>query len=100
MAPDRHHAVEGQTVEFVALYRPHRKNDTPPVAATLRQLDGGYVLTADAVDGRVVALLPTVDSATLTSDGLTSTGNLVVQHRKSDGTVTQTVDVATTDSGR
>ena len=89
-----------KNIEFVTLYRPHRKSATPPAAAALKKLDGGYVLTADVVDGRVVALLPTVDTVKLTSDGLTSTGNLVVQHRNADGTVTQTVDVGTADSGR
>jgi len=87
-----------KNVEFVTLYRPHRKSDVPPTAATLKKLDGGYVLTADVIDGRVIALLPTSDAADLASDGLTSTGAIVIQHRKFDGTVTQIVDVGTTNS--
>jgi hypothetical protein len=71
-------ASKTKTLEFVALYRPHRKSDAPPTAATLKKLDGGYALTADAIDGRVIARLPTVDKARLASDGLTSTGAIVV----------------------
>jgi hypothetical protein len=93
-------ASKTKNLEFVTLYRPHRSSDEPPTAAALKKLDGGYVLTADVIDGRVVALLPTIDAAKLASDGLTSAGAIVVQHRKADGTVTQTVDVGTRDSGR
>ncbi|MBM4088787.1 MAG: DUF4962 domain-containing protein, partial [Planctomycetes bacterium] len=89
-------ASKKRDVEFVTLYRPHRKSDTPPTAATLKQLEGGYVLTADVVGGRVVALLPTSDSATLASDGLTSTGALVIQHRGNDGAVIETIDLGKT----
>ena len=39
-------------------------------------------------------------AAELASDGLTGAGAIVVQHRKADGTVTQTVDVGAKDSGR
>jgi hypothetical protein len=92
--------TKSKGMEFVTLYRPHRKSDTPPAAAALKKLDGGYLLTADVVDGRVIALLPTVDTAKLSVDGLKSTGAIVVQHRKADGAVTQTVDVATRDSGQ
>mgnify|MGYP005843206943 CR=1 FL=1 len=83
-----------KNMEFIALYRPHRKSVTPPAAATLKKLDGGYVLTADVVDGRVIALLPTSDTARLTSEGLSSSGAIVAQHRGVDGTVIQTVDLA------
>ena len=71
----------------------------PLVDGKFKQLDGGYVLTADVVDGRVIALLPTVETATLKSDGLTSTGALIVQHRGADGAVTETVDLGKSDSG-
>lgn len=82
-----------KNLEFVTLYRPHRKNETPPAAARLERLAAGYVLTADVIDGRVIALLPTADKADFSSDGLTSSGAIVVQHRKADGTVTQTIDL-------
>ena len=89
-----------KNLEFVTLYRPHRKTDAPPTAATLKKVNGGYALTADVIDGRVIALLPTADEAKFASGGVTSTGAIVVQHRRADGTVTQTVDLGTRDPGR
>jgi hypothetical protein len=79
--------------QFVALYRPHRVDQTVPRGAGLERIDGGYLLTADLSDGKVVALLPTDDSAKLTAEGLTATGNILLQRRASDGAVVETVRV-------
>ncbi|MCL4204823.1 MAG: DUF4962 domain-containing protein [Pirellulaceae bacterium] len=78
-------------IEFVALYRPHRTGDAVPTEATLRRVTGGYVLEADITAGRVLALLPTDDQATLTADELTATGQVVVRRFASDGSVVETV---------
>ncbi len=76
-----------KTAEFVAVYRPHRTAQAVPRDAKLRQIDGGYVLTAKLSDGQVVALLPTDDSAKLSAEGLNTTGAILIQRRRSDGTV-------------
>lgn len=39
------------------------------------------------VGGRVVALLPTKESATLAAEGLTTTGAILSRRRRADGTV-------------
>lgn len=63
-----------------------------PRGAKLSPIDGGYVLSAKLSDGRVVALLPTDESAKLSAEGLTTTGAILVQYRRADGTV-ETVDL-------
>jgi hypothetical protein len=78
-------------IEFVALYRPHRTRDSVPTAATLQRVTGGYVLDAEIANGRVLALLPAADDATLTASGLTTTGQVLVRRLAADGTVVETV---------
>ncbi len=78
---------KAKTVEFVALYRPHRAEQIVARGAKLRRIDGGYVLSAELSDGRVTALLPTDDSAKVAAEGLTTTGAIVIQRRKKDGSV-------------
>jgi hypothetical protein len=82
---------EVKRTEFVALYRPHRSKDTPPDGATLERVAGGYVLDAKLSDGRVLALLPTDDSAALSADGLTTKGTIAIRRDGQDGTVVETV---------
>jgi hypothetical protein len=62
-----------------------------PSKATLLPIVGGYLLEVGLADGRVRALLPTDDSATLTAAGLSTTGNILVQRLTTDGNVTETV---------
>jgi len=75
------------SVEFVALMRPHRADQKVPRAATLKPIEGGYLLSAELSDGRVAALLPTDDEATLTAGDLTTTGKILVQRRGKDGSI-------------
>jgi len=82
---------KARTCEFVALYRPHRSAQPVPRAANLKPIDGGYLLEAELADGKVLALLPTDDSATLAAEGLTTTGKPLVQRRAADGSVVETV---------
>ena len=82
-----------KTCEFVALYRPHRAAQSPPGEATLKPIDGGYLLEAQLSDGKVRALLPTDDSATLTASGLTTTGKIFIQRLAADGSVVETISV-------
>ncbi len=77
--------------QFVALYRPHRSDDTPPREATLKQVAGGYVLEAELSDGRVLALLPTDDAATLKADGLATKGSIAMERYGPDGQVVETI---------
>jgi len=80
-----------KTCEFVALYRPHRTDQSVAKEAELKRIDGGYVLKTGVSDGKVVALLPTDDSATLDAEGLTTTGRILVRRFASDGSVAETV---------
>ncbi len=86
---------KAKTCEFVTLYRPHRANQSAPTTAELKRIDGGYLLRADLSDGKVLALLPTADSATLAAEGLKTTGAILVQRYASDGSVAETVNVDT-----
>jgi hypothetical protein len=84
------------STQFVALYRPHRSSDTPPRAASLTQIAGGYLLEAQLSDGRVVALLPIDDSATMTAHGLTTTGTIAIRRFGKDGEVVETINLKKT----
>ena len=79
--------------EFVALYRPHRKSESVPREADLKQVAGGYVLEAALSDGRVVALLPTDASTPLAAGDLKASGAIAIRRYASDGTVVETVDL-------
>jgi len=82
-----------RTMQFVALYRPHRSDQSVPRNANLEPIDGGYVLKADVSDGRVVALLPTDDAAQLAAEGLSARGQIVIQRRGTDGSVVETIEL-------
>jgi hypothetical protein len=82
---------KAKAVEFVALYRPYRDGNEPPREETLKRIDGGYVLTAELSDGQVVALLPTDNSASLSANGLSTDGTILVQRRGMDGSIVATV---------
>jgi hypothetical protein len=82
---------KAKAVEFVALYRPYRDGDDPPHEEKLTRINGGYLLKADLTDGRVVALLPTDDSASLSAEGLTADGTILIQRRRADGSVVTSV---------
>ena len=71
--------AKARQTEFVALYRPHRLAEDVPREASLKRIAGGYVLSADVRGGKVVALLPTSDKATLKAEGLTTKGKVVVR---------------------
>ncbi|MBI2478671.1 MAG: hypothetical protein HYV60_08570 [Planctomycetia bacterium] len=85
-------------VEFVALYRPYREGHQPPRVEKLKRIEGGYVLTADVTDGHVVALLPTDDSASLSAEGISTHGLVLVQRRGIDGSVVETLQLEEDDS--
>jgi hypothetical protein len=84
-----------KTCEFVALYRPYRAGKSVAKTAELRRIDGGYLLRADLSNGKVLALLPTDDSATLAAEGLKTSGAILVQRYASGGSVAETVNVGT-----
>jgi hypothetical protein len=82
---------KAKTVQFVMLARPHRAGEEVPRGANLKRTGGGYLLEADLSDGRVLALLPFDETATVAADGLETTGKILVQRRRADGTVVQTL---------
>ena len=73
--------AKSSQVEFIAVYRPHRKNVALPKRAELKKLDGGYALRAPLSQGEAVLLLPSRDKAQLSAWGLTSQGKTVVERR-------------------
>ena len=77
----------------MALYRPYRDGDDLPRKEKLTRINGGYLLNADLTDGRVVALLPTDDSASLSGEGLTTDGTILIQRRRADGSVVASVQL-------
>lgn len=85
---------KSKTVEFVALYRPHRKKDPAPPTVRLKSIPGGYVLSAELSDGRVTVLLPADDRATLKDGQLKTVGNILVRRCKPDGSAAQTLRVS------
>ncbi|MDP7017633.1 MAG: hypothetical protein QGG36_17650 [Pirellulaceae bacterium] len=54
---------------------------------------GGYVLTADLSDRQLVALLPTDNSAALSTENLTTDGAILVQRRDEAGSVVATLQL-------
>ena len=56
------------------------------------------MLTAELSDGRVQALLPSDDSATLSAEGLTTQGQVLIQRHRADGTVSGTLRVKQQDA--
>ena len=50
-----------KNVEFVTLYRPHRKGGAVPEEASLKRTNDGYVLSARLIDGDAVIELPVGD---------------------------------------
>ena len=86
------------SVEFVTLYRPHRSRQAVPRQAQLKPVRGGYVLTAELLDGRVLALLPSDDSATLAAENVTAQGQVLVQRYRAEGTLAGTLRVSQQDA--
>jgi len=82
-----------KNVEFVTLYRPHRSRQAAPREAQLKPVPGGYVLTAEISDGRVLALLPSDDSATIAAEDLTTQSQVLIQRYRPDGTPAGTLRV-------
>jgi len=74
--PDTH-------MEFVTLYRPHRAKDKREQQAVLRPIRGGYLLNAVSSAGKLAALLPEDDSATLASEDMTVQGAIKVRLEQS-----------------
>ncbi len=79
--------------QFVALYRPERVNREIPKHAELTAVPGGLVLRATISDGDITALLPNGPAASLSFDGLTTKGNIVIQRRDSTGKAIETIDL-------
>lgn len=65
--------------------------ENPPTEADLKQVEGGYLLAAALSDGRVTALLPTQDTATIEAEGLSTTGRIVIQRTARDGRIVGTL---------
>jgi hypothetical protein len=70
-----------KTLEFVAVYRPRRKDAAATARAELKKLDGGYALRTRLERGEAVMLLPSRDGARLSSHGLSGTDEIVVERR-------------------
>ena len=80
-----------RAVEFVTLYRPRRARDKVVAGARLTKVESGYALRAELDDGHVVALLPTSDTRELRAHGIETRGAIVIERRRIDGSVVQTL---------
>lgn len=80
-----------RTIEFVTVMRPHRTDQTVPDQARLTKLPGGYLLEAEVLDGRVIALLPNDDSTILQHNDLETTAKIVVQRQDAAGNIIETI---------
>jgi len=85
-------AEKRKDVEFVTLYRIHRKGESVPRKAELVTLPGGYALQAELSFGRAAVLLPKADGADLQGFGLTSAGGLKVKLMR-DGQPDETIEL-------
>jgi hypothetical protein len=102
--------AKSKSVEFVTVYRPRRTTPLSrpgrgaggegALSAELRPIPGGYLLTAALPDGRVLALLPSDDSATLAAAGLSTQGAVLVERHRADDSVVQTLKVRQSSTDR
>ncbi|MBU0474339.1 MAG: DUF4962 domain-containing protein [Bacteroidetes bacterium] len=88
--------TKSKNAEFVTLYRPHKKEQSVPNKAELNRVEGGYVLTTEVTEGKIVALLPLTDSTSISAEGLESNGEVVIQLSGINGEIIETVKVEKT----
>ncbi len=69
-------AEKSREMQFASLYRPFKEGMNVPNEASLEQLPGGYLLTAEVGEGRITALLPIDDAATLEAEGMETKGRI------------------------
>jgi hypothetical protein len=79
--------AEKRQMEFVTLYRPHREKATLPGEASLKPIEGGYLLKVKLSKGAVSVLLPTFDDITMRADGLESKGKIKCRLQNDNGQV-------------
>ena len=72
-------------LEFVTLYRVHRDSQPVPRTATLDEVAGGYVLTAESLKGHVTLLLPRGPASRLQVGPLKTQDQLLVEFRPNLG---------------
>lgn len=86
---------ERRSVEFVAVYRPHRLDDASPDMPRLEHSDGGYALRTAVPGGTAVVLLPVSEETTVEAHGLKTTGKPLAALLHADGTIMDRVEVST-----
>ncbi|MGQ9915196.1 MAG: DUF4962 domain-containing protein [Thermogutta sp.] len=82
-----------QRIEFVAVFRPHRRDQPVGKEARLTPISGGYLLEAELADGRIAAILPTDEEAALSADGLQARGAVAVGRWDSAGKPISQIEV-------
>jgi hypothetical protein len=90
--------MRNKTAEFVTLIRPYRVGQNVGEKAALQQIDGGYLLNAELTDGKLVALLPTDDSATLKDNDLSTKGEILAVRYAKDGSIVERANVGPLDA--
>jgi hypothetical protein len=83
-------------MEFVTIYQPHKVQDKVERQAVLRPIAGGYLLKVSSSTGKLTALLPVDDSATLANVDLTVQGAIKIKLEQL-GQSTQIVEVREND---
>lgn len=89
-----------RSTEFVTLLRPYRLGQPAAEKADLQRITGGYLLSAELTEGKIVALLPTDDSATLQANDLSTQGRILVLRYAQDGSLVETARIGPLGAGR
>lgn len=72
-------AERSKNMEFVTIYRPRNLQEKVAPQAVLRSIAGGYLLSIASSTGKITALLPADDSATLAGDDMTVQGAIKIK---------------------
>ncbi len=81
-----------RSVEFVTVIRPYRVAERVGGRQQIVEKKGGYVLEATLADGgRIMALLPRTDDASLSQGDYSTVGRCVVRRWNADGKIVSTV---------
>ncbi len=79
-------------MEFVTIFQPHKAKDRAQRKCELRSVEGGYALNISSAAGKLTALLPVDDNATLKGGAMTARGAIKVSLEPA-GQPSRTVEV-------
>ena len=74
-----------KNMEFVTVYRPYKTEDGFMGTSGFEVIPGGYLFESESTGGKLTALLPTDDRATLTGGGMTAAGAIKLRLKTPGG---------------